>query len=88
MNLLTMSTELIYIFLFSMAFLFVARKVAIKIGLVDKPNYRKRHQGLIPLVGGISVFAGVCFAFLITNQQIPHFRLYLACAGYWSSLVL
>lgn len=62
-NLLTMSTELIYIFLFSMAFLFVARKVAIRIGLVDKPNYRKRHQGLIPLVGGISVFAGVCFAF-------------------------
>lgn len=81
MNLLTMSTEIIFIFLFSMVFLFVARKVAIRIGLVDKPNYRKRHQGLIPLVGGISVFAGICFTFLITHQQIPHFHLYLACAG-------
>ncbi|MEA7581071.1 peroxide stress protein YaaA, partial [Salmonella enterica subsp. enterica serovar Anatum] len=40
---------------------FLARKVAIKIGLVDKPNFRKRHQGVIPLVGGISVFAGICF---------------------------
>lgn len=63
MNLLTMSTELIYIFLFSMAFLFVARKVAIKIGLVDKPNYRKRHQGLIPLVGGNIGIRGGLFCF-------------------------
>ncbi|MGL4486019.1 MAG: UDP-N-acetylglucosamine--undecaprenyl-phosphate N-acetylglucosaminephosphotransferase [Yersinia sp. (in: enterobacteria)] len=82
MNLLTMSTEIFIIFLFSLAFLFVARKVAKRIGLVDKPNYRKRHQGLVPLVGGISVFAGICFTFLITNQHIPHFRLYLGCAGF------
>ncbi|MCV4600497.1 undecaprenyl-phosphate alpha-N-acetylglucosaminyl 1-phosphate transferase, partial [Escherichia coli] len=53
MNLLTAITELISIFLFTPLFIFVARKVAKKIGLVDKPNYRKRHQGLIPLVGGI-----------------------------------
>ncbi|WP_075183401.1 UDP-N-acetylglucosamine--undecaprenyl-phosphate N-acetylglucosaminephosphotransferase [Pantoea sp. 1.19] len=81
MNLLTMSTELASIFLFSLVFLFFARKVAKKIGLVDKPNYRKRHQGVIPLVGGISVYAGICFTFLITNYYIPHALLYLACAG-------
>lgn len=81
MNLLTMSTELLIIFLFSFFFLFVARKVAKKIGLVDKPNYRKRHQGLIPLVGGISVYAGICFTFAITDQPIPHSWLYLTCAG-------
>ncbi|KFD00369.1 undecaprenyl-phosphate N-acetylglucosaminyl 1-phosphate transferase [Rahnella aquatilis CIP 78.65 = ATCC 33071] len=81
MNLLNMSTELGVVFIFSFLFLFVARKVANKIGLVDRPNFRKRHQGLIPLVGGISVFAGVCFAFLITNYTIPHGNLYLACAG-------
>lgn len=52
MNLLTVSTDLISIFLFTTLFLFFARKVAKKIGLVDKPNFRKRHQGLIPLVGG------------------------------------
>lgn len=75
-----MSTELGVVFIFSFLFLFVARKVANKIGLVDRPNFRKRHQGLIPLVGGISVFAGVCFAFLITNYTIPHGNLYLACA--------
>lgn len=80
-NLLTMSTEILFVFLFSLAFLFVARKVAKRIGLVDKPNYRKRHQGLIPLVGGISVYAGLCFAFLISEQTIAHGKLYLACAG-------
>lgn len=76
-----MSTELFIIFLFSFAFLFVARKVAKKVGLVDKPNYRKQHQGLVPLVGGISVFAGICFTFLITDYPIAQSSLYLGCAG-------
>jgi len=80
-NLLNMSTELALIFVFSLVFLFFARKAAKQVGLVDKPNYRKRHQGIIPLVGGISVFAGICFGFAITNDYIPHFRLYLGCAG-------
>lgn len=81
MNLLTMSTELGLIFLFSLAFIFFARKAAKKVGLVDRPNYRKRHQGLIPLVGGISVYAGICFTFVITNYYLPHATLYLVCAG-------
>ncbi|MDR3433450.1 MAG: UDP-N-acetylglucosamine--undecaprenyl-phosphate N-acetylglucosaminephosphotransferase [Rouxiella aceris] len=81
MNLLTTSTELVIIFLFSFVFLFLARKVAKKIGLVDKPDFRKRHQGLIPLVGGISVYATICFAFFISQSQIPHNLMYLCCAG-------
>lgn len=81
MNLLNMSTELALTFLFSLVFLFFARKAANKIGLVDKPNYRKRHQGAIPLVGGISVFAGSCFAFTLTNFYIPHVLLYMSCAA-------
>ncbi|EIV6185001.1 UDP-N-acetylglucosamine--undecaprenyl-phosphate N-acetylglucosaminephosphotransferase [Klebsiella aerogenes] len=81
MNLLTAITELISVFLFTTLFIFVARKAAKKIGLVDKPNYRKRHQGLIPLVGGISVYAGICFTFAIADYYIPHATLYLGCAG-------
>lgn len=81
MNLVTAGTELIGIFLFTTLFLFFARKVAKRIGLVDKPNFRKRHQGLIPLVGGISVFAGICFTFTIATYYIPHANLYLICAG-------
>ncbi|EHC30101.1 Undecaprenyl-phosphate alpha-N-acetylglucosaminyl, partial [Salmonella enterica subsp. enterica serovar Gaminara str. A4-567] len=48
---------------------------------MDKPNFRKRHQGLIPLVGGISVYAGICFTFGIVDHYIPHASLYLSCAG-------
>lgn len=81
MNLLTAFTELFSIFLFTTVFLFFARKVAKRVGLVDKPNFRKRHQGLIPLVGGVSVYAGICFTFGIANYYIPHAALYLACAG-------
>ncbi|EMD4166186.1 UDP-N-acetylglucosamine--undecaprenyl-phosphate N-acetylglucosaminephosphotransferase [Salmonella enterica] len=81
MKLLTALSELISIFLFTTIFIFLARKVAIKIGLVDKPNFRKRHQGVIPLVGGISVFAGICFMFALSDYYIPHLSLYLICAG-------
>ncbi|EDG9809469.1 UDP-N-acetylglucosamine--undecaprenyl-phosphate N-acetylglucosaminephosphotransferase [Salmonella enterica subsp. enterica serovar Typhimurium] len=81
MKLLTALSELISIFLFTTIFIFLARKVAIKIGLVDKPNFRKRHQSVIPLVGGISVFAGICFMFGLSDYYIPHLSLYLICAG-------
>ncbi|MBG6038972.1 UDP-N-acetylglucosamine--undecaprenyl-phosphate N-acetylglucosaminephosphotransferase [Proteus cibarius] len=81
MDILKMSTSVFYVFLFSFAFLFLARKIAKKIGLVDKPNYRKKHHGLIPLVGGISVYFGIVFAFYISDIYIPHKELYLACAG-------
>ena len=85
MNLLILSTDLIPVFIFTFVFLFFARKAAKKIGLVDRPNYRKRHQGLIPLVGGISVYVGICFAFLASwlssSYYVPHARLYLGCAG-------
>lgn len=81
MNLLEMSIELSLTFLFSLGFLFCARKLAKTVGLVDKPDYRKRHQGAIPLVGGISVFAGIAFALLLTRSYQPDALLYLSCAG-------
>jgi len=46
---------------------------AINIGLVDRPNHRKKHLGHIPLVGGISIFIAVVIGFLTAqidlNQQ-------------------
>ncbi|NHB97718.1 UDP-N-acetylglucosamine--undecaprenyl-phosphate N-acetylglucosaminephosphotransferase [Photorhabdus stackebrandtii] len=80
MNIHSMSIEIFFVFLFSFASLFMARIVGKKIGLVDKPNYRKHHQGLVPLVGGITIFVGICFAFVTTNEFIPHKWPYLICA--------
>jgi len=80
-ELLISGINLFWIFLFTTVFLFIARRVAKKIGLVDRPNFRKRHRGMIPLAGGISVYAGVCVAFAIIDYSIPHTALYLFCAG-------
>ncbi|MBD2814356.1 UDP-N-acetylglucosamine--undecaprenyl-phosphate N-acetylglucosaminephosphotransferase [Xenorhabdus sp. Flor] len=81
MNIPSIAAEILCVFIFSFIFLFVARKLAQRIGLVDKPNYRKCHHGVIPLVGGISIFFGICFGFAITKEFIPHKWVYLSCAG-------
>ncbi len=47
-----MNSAYIVVFVTSFITLFLMRKVAKKIGLVDKPNVRKLHQGMVPLVGG------------------------------------
>jgi len=47
------------------------------IGLVDVPNERKRHDGAIPLIGGISIFTGVLIASTLFLQQSQLLNLYL-----------
>jgi len=37
--------------------------LAPRVGLMDKPDERKHHQGAVPLIGGIAIYAG----FLATN---------------------
>ena len=86
MNLLTAVTELISIFYSQPVFVHCAQGSK-RIGLVDKPNFRKRHQGLIPLVGGISVYAGICFTFGIADYYIPmpHSIWHVPVCWYWSA---
>ncbi|MFP3019091.1 MAG: UDP-N-acetylglucosamine--undecaprenyl-phosphate N-acetylglucosaminephosphotransferase [Arsenophonus sp.] len=81
MHTLNLLINVFLVFLFSLIFIFIVRKVAKRFGLVDEPNYRKKHQGEIPLVGGITVFFGINFAFIITDEFIPYKWLYLICAG-------
>ena len=38
------------------------RPRAVQIGLVDRPDHRKRHRGTVPLVGGIAIFIGYVLA--------------------------
>ncbi|MCK6263222.1 UDP-N-acetylglucosamine--undecaprenyl-phosphate N-acetylglucosaminephosphotransferase [Vibrio sp. ZSDE26] len=53
--------DLSILFCFSFITLFIYRKLARKIGLVDKPNARKQHQGSVPLVGGLSICTALLF---------------------------
>lgn len=67
----------IAVFLVSFISLIAMRPVAEKIGLVDKPNFRKRHQGVIPLIGGISLYLGNLAFYLLEWEQMRLPELYL-----------
>lgn len=69
--------EISIIFALSTTLLFVMRKIAKRIGLVDKPNARKLHQGVIPLVDGISICSTLCLYLLFNPNLFPHQALYL-----------
>ncbi|CAI2305691.1 UDP-N-acetylglucosamine--undecaprenyl-phosphate N-acetylglucosaminephosphotransferase [Vibrio parahaemolyticus] len=74
-----MFIELSFIFFTSFATLFLMRKVAKKIGLVDKPNARKLHNGAVPLVGGISICLVLTQYLTYNPGTIEHSWLYLLC---------
>ena len=50
--------------------------VAPQIGLVDVPSARKKHDGAIPLIGGISIYTGVLIASTLFVPQNQIFNLY------------
>jgi len=69
----------------SFCFAFIAIKlfkpIAVDVGLVDKPNARKRHQGQVPLIGGISIFAAVLAASLLWLPNTLELRMYLIASA-------
>lgn len=67
-----MSKEIIIMFLTAMTVLLIARLVALKCGLVDKPGGRKQHKGEIPLVGGISFYCAIVIFYLFWPEVLPH----------------
>lgn len=81
MHTVNLLIDVFWVLLFSLIFIFIARKIAIRFGLVDEPNYRKKHHGEIPLVGGIAIFFSISLAFIITSEDISNKWLYLFCSG-------
>ncbi|PMO31954.1 hypothetical protein BCT12_17145 [Vibrio breoganii] len=68
MALFDYAVELSMFFFLSLAVLYRMRKVGYAVGLVDKPNGRKLHQGSVPLVGGISLSITVLY-FVYVNAD-------------------
>lgn len=52
------------------------------IGLIDIPNERKKHDGAIPLIGGISIFTGVLIASNLFVEQSQLLNLYLISSAF------
>lgn len=69
----------------SFCFAFIAIKlfkpIAVDLGLVDKPNARKLHDGQVPLIGGISIFVAVLAASLIWLPNTLELRMYLIASA-------
>ena len=73
--------EFLSLFSASFLILFFARKVAQKINLVDRPNERKLHQGLVPLVGGISIYLTLMLALWYKPGLLIHSDIYVLCSS-------
>lgn len=73
--------EYLVFFLTALIMLFILRKVAKKINLVDRPNERKQHQGLIPLVGGISIYITLMSALWAKPELLVGSDIYVLCAS-------
>ncbi|ELR63762.1 Undecaprenyl-phosphate N-acetylglucosaminyl 1-phosphate transferase [Photobacterium marinum] len=76
-----MDIELALIFATSFCSLFVLRKFAKRVDLVDIPSARKQHQGAIPLVGGIGIFLTAAIALIQLPTLTTKPTLYLLCAS-------
>lgn len=68
-------------FFLAFVFLFVLRKVAKKINLVDRPNERKQHQGVVPLIGGIAIYFTLIVALWMKPSFLISSDIYVLCAS-------
>lgn len=76
-----MNSAYLFVFILSFVLLFILRKVAKRVGLVDKPNARKLHQGVVPLVGGISIYLTLLVGFIFFIPMNDNMSLYLVCSA-------
>ncbi|CAM3993713.1 MULTISPECIES: UDP-N-acetylglucosamine--undecaprenyl-phosphate N-acetylglucosaminephosphotransferase [Shewanella] len=74
------SFSLVSVFFSSFIFLFVCRKLAKKVGLVDKPNERKLHVGQVPLIGGIAIYLATMFNICLVVDVDSSAMLYMICS--------
>ncbi|WP_421270462.1 UDP-N-acetylglucosamine--undecaprenyl-phosphate N-acetylglucosaminephosphotransferase [Aeromonas taiwanensis] len=73
--------QYLYFFVFAFLNLFLFRKLAKKINLVDRPSERKKHVGLIPLVGGISIYTTLMIALWFEQNLLVNADVYVLCAS-------
>ena len=66
--------------LFALISLLSLRPVAGRVGLLDIPDHRKVHKGAVPLIGGLSVFAGMAVAWLVAMPFDVPYGIYLLCS--------
>ncbi|KAA8996983.1 UDP-N-acetylglucosamine--undecaprenyl-phosphate N-acetylglucosaminephosphotransferase [Affinibrenneria salicis] len=71
--------QLSVIFIVALILVAIARQAAFAVGLVDKPDARKRHQGHIPLVGGVVIYLTVTLMTCWQPAWLPQSGCYVLC---------
>ncbi|MBP1152810.1 MraY family glycosyltransferase [Methylocaldum sp. RMAD-M] len=55
---------------FTALFLYLLRKPAVQVKLIDCPTSRKRHEGSIPLTGGPAIFISLIVCYLLWRSEV------------------
>ena len=50
----------------------LVRKLAFRIGAVDRPNYRKVHVSVMPRIGGLAIIGGFLVGYLLLTPEDEH----------------
>ncbi|MDM7860236.1 UDP-N-acetylglucosamine--undecaprenyl-phosphate N-acetylglucosaminephosphotransferase [Alteromonas sp. ASW11-36] len=84
MDLTSLSFNVIFFISFCVACLAIAslRPIAANIGLVDKPDARKRHLGHVPLIGGIAIYFTMLVASQLFIRESQLLNLYLISCSF------
>ncbi|CAH7063694.1 Undecaprenyl-phosphate N-acetylglucosaminyl 1-phosphate transferase [Vibrio chagasii] len=79
MSLFEYLIEFSMFFFISLAVLYCMRKAGYAIGLTDKPNARKHHEGVAPLVGGISLCITLLYFLYMNAEQFNNLEVAATC---------
>lgn len=85
-----------YIFIFSFLAAYFAtplcRLIALKLHILDKPDWRKIHYRPTPLLGGLAVYLAFCVSLLLNGVFLPRMKILLLGAtlifvmGLWDDI--
>ncbi|MFT6992883.1 MAG: UDP-GlcNAc:undecaprenyl-phosphate GlcNAc-1-phosphate transferase [Paraglaciecola sp.] len=67
-------------FFVAIVLLVIMTPFAHQLGLVDEPNGRKTHSGMVPLTGGVAIYGAVIIASLITDVWFKKGSLFFTAA--------
>jgi UDP-GlcNAc:undecaprenyl-phosphate GlcNAc-1-phosphate transferase len=76
-TLIEFSTLGILALISALIFIPFIKQIAVKVNLVDQPNYRKIHTHAIPLIGGISIAVTVLIVLIISGNQLSFLKEYV-----------
>jgi len=79
-------------FIASAFFTPIAKTIAIRLDMIDKPGTRKAHRNPTPLLGGLAIQASFAVALLVNNVFLPQMKVLLVGAtlvflvGLWDDI--